>query len=589
MTSARKLIHIELSRDAHETIASSTAKALPNETGGILLGYRVGSDFTVTAALVVEGKRTSTSFVRDDVEANRLLAEFLEERAPTDPVGYIGEWHSHPAAVGPSSQDISSIRGIAKQHADPLILLVYSVGTPWNYSGQVAKRRPLIQPKTTPADVSYPPSRFPALELLPEGAVRGDGPVFISYRQSDGTKLADSFEELARAAGLVVWRDHTDLRGGTTTDRLERALTQGLSGAVLITTPDIADSEIVRERELPRLLELDQASEFSLCIANAIPRAADETKCDYEAPDHLLRLAPRQVLADKKQTNVFQADGKLKIIRDLVMHRIEERKPTISQEGRPFTIKIQTRPASYAIDAGTEDLHIRVQAPENGRLPQHKGLMLLQQTFGLLGDAVHASGAQKIAVSGGAHQSIALALGAALPSTEFHELEVLDTSGQTWHSSSGEGGEVPQIRTETLLQSDSPSAKSRVAVFVTLSPQVDHVAFQNLIEHGPGFDIAVALSAGDGHIDSSVAGCFSRALISKVREVASVFGRSEVHLAYHGPYGLGVLLGRHLNTLRTVVYEWTGDLSSDNRYVPVMTLEPGVGGGPIVEVNLTDS
>lgn len=588
MTSAKERPHIELSNEAHETIASSTAKALPNETGGILLGYRVGADFTVTHALVVEGKRTNSSYVRDDVEANSLLAKFLEDRAPTDPVGYIGEWHTHPADAGPSSQDISSIRGIAKQHSDPLVLLVYSVGSSWTYSGQVAKRRPLMQPKTTLAKVSYPPSRFPALEPLPEVAVRGDGPVFISYRQSDGTKLADSFEELARAAGLVVWRDHTDLRGGTTTDRLERALTQGLSGAVLIVTPDIADSEIVRERELPRLLALDHADEFSLCIANAIPRTVESLKCDYGAPDRLLRLAPRQVLADKKQTNVLQADGELKIIRDLVMHRIEERKPIISRDGRPFTIKIQTRPASYAIDAGAEDLHIRVQAPESGRLPLPKGLRLLQQTFGLLGDAVHASGAQKIAVSGGAHLSVALALGAALPSTEFHELEVRDTNKQTWQSSSGEHDEVPSVRVETLIQSDSPSVNSRVAIFVTLSPHADHVAFQRLIELGPGFDIAITLSAGEGQIDSSTAGSLSKALMAKVREVASTFGRSEVHLAYHGPYGLGVLLGRHLNTLRTVVYEWNGDPSSEMQYVPVMTLEPGAGGGPIVEVNLTD-
>jgi|GEM_PF-6458584 len=147
---------------------------------------------------------------------------------------------------------------------------------------------------------------------------------------------------------------------------------------------------------------------------------------------------------------------------------------------------------------------------------------------------------------------------------------------------------IHSIRTETLVQSDSPSENSRVAIFVTLSPHADHVAFQKLIEHGPSFDIAITLSAGDGHIDSSAAGSLSKALISKVREVASTFGRSEVHFAYHGPYGLGVLLGRHLNTLRTVVYEWNGDPSSEMKYVPVMTLEPGVGGGPIVEVHLND-
>ena len=373
--------------------------------------------------------------------------------------------------------------------------------------------------------------------------------------------------------------------GGTTTDRLERALTQGLSGAVLIATPDIADSEIVRERELPRLLELDRADSFSMCIANSIPRATGSLKCDYAAPDRLLRLTPTQPLADKKQANVLRPSGQLDIIRDLVMHRVEERKPVISREGRAFTIKIQSRPAAFAIDAGAEDLHIRVQAPTSGRLPRLKGLKLLQKTLGLVGDAVHASGAQKVEISGGAHLSVAIALGAALPSTEFNELQVVDSYDQIWNSSRPSTENLPEIRTETLQRSDTPSAVSRVAVFITLSPDPDREAFRSLIEGGPGFDVALALSAGDGHIDPSSAGALSEALSAKIRDVASTFGRSEVHLAYHGPYGLGVLIGRRLNTLRTVVYEWTGELTNRDRYVPVMTLEPGAGDGPIVAVH----
>jgi hypothetical protein len=588
MTTNRNVPHIELSAAAHETIAAATARALPNEAGGVLLGYRHDSYFVVTNVLQIKGHATATSFVRDDVEANRLLTEFLSNRDPSDPVGYIGEWHSHPAPVGASPRDLESIRATARSHPQPLILLVYSVGTPWTYSGRIAQRRFLFAPRTTTAEVSYPPTRFPPLQPLPEGAVRGDGPVFISYRQSDGTKLADSIEELARAAGLVVWRDQTDLRGGTTTDRLERALTQGLSGAVLIVTPDIADSEIVRERELQRLLELDRAEDFSMCIANGVSRAPGSLKCDYAAPDRLLRLTPAQPLADKKQANVLRSSGQLDIIRDLVMHRVEERKPVITRDRRPFTIKIQSRPATFAIDAGAEDLHIRVQAPESGRLPPTKGLKLLKKTLGLLGDAVHASGAQKVKISGGAHLSVAIALGAALPSTEFNEIEVVDSYEQTWNSSRATNEDLPEIRTETLRHSDSPSAVSRVAIFITLSPAPDRAAFQSLIERGPGFDVALTLSAGGGRIDPSSAGALSEALSAKIRDVASTFGRSEAHLAYHGPYGLSVLIGRRLNTLRTVVYEWTGELTNEDRYVPVMTLEPGAGDGPIVAVHRAD-
>src|SRR4051812_46618609 len=75
------------------------------------------------------------------------------------------------------------------------------------------------------------------------------GPVFVSYRQSDGTQLADELTWLLRAAGIPVWRDKDDLPPGDTEQRLQEALRNGLSGAVLIVTPEIENSSVVREVE----------------------------------------------------------------------------------------------------------------------------------------------------------------------------------------------------------------------------------------------------------------------------------------------------------------------------------------------------
>lgn len=49
---------------------------------------------------------------------------------------------------------------------------------------------------------------------------------------------------------------------------------------------------------------------------------------------------------------------------------------------------------------------------------------------------------------------------------------------------------------------------------------------------------------------------------------------------------MAVLVGRYLNTLRTVAYEWDGDTINGARYRPAITLEPGVAGGPITGVLL---
>ena len=66
----------------------------------------------------------------------------------------------------------------------------------------------------------------------PEATVSGVdplGPVFISYRQSDGTDVAVGLAWALRAAGVPVWHDQTDLPPGDTNRRLAQALASGLS------------------------------------------------------------------------------------------------------------------------------------------------------------------------------------------------------------------------------------------------------------------------------------------------------------------------------------------------------------------------
>jgi len=582
---------IKLSQDAYEAIATETAKHLPVETGGILLGYREGSTIVVTHALMVAGQGASTvKYIRDDVRANSLLDAFLDERDPDDPVGYIGEWHSHPAPQGPSPIDIAAIRATAKTSEGPIALLVHAPGGEEPFFGLIAGRQVFGRTTTRKAAVSLPTSRFAPLGPLPHGAVRSDGPVFISYRQSDGTPQAESLEHLLRAAGLVVWRDLTDLRAGTTTDRLEQALTQGLSAAVLVVTPEIVESEIVRERELPRLLQLDDDPAFSLSIANQVARAGKGSKCDYEAPDRLLRLAPTRTLADKKQSNMLNPAGELDIARDLLMHRIEQRKTAILGEGRPFTIRIQTRPAPFAIDAGDDDLHIRIKSADDGRLPSKAGLQLLQATLPLTSDAVYSVGATTVRLSGGAHLSVAIALGAALPETRIGNVEVLDVRSQLWSSSAGNDPMINTLRTEPIDpgRKNPAGAPHRVAVLVSLAPNPDRTAFVRLLNEPAGrFSAAAVVSLADeGRIDPRESGRLSEAVAREIRALAASRGRAEIHLAFHGPYGMAILVARHLNTFCTKVYEWGTTTDGETMYVPALMIEPGVTGGPITEVLL---
>lgn len=585
----RPSARIELRSDAYEAIASETAKHLPLETGGILLGYREDGDVVVTHALVVGEHGAATDrYVRDDVTANALLTEFLAQRASDDPTGYIGEWHSHPLPSGPSPTDVAAMRATAKTGDSPIALIVHAPGRADPFFGLIARRQRFGRVTAKKATVSFPPSRFEPLGPLPDGAVRGDGPVFLSYRQSDGTSQAESLENLLRAAGLVVWRDRTDLRPGTTTDRLEQALTHGLSAAVLVVTSQIVDSDIVRERELLRLLQLDDHPAFSLCIANKVARTGGDSKCDYDAPDRLLRLAPARTLADKKQSNMLDPSGEMEIVRDLLMHRVEQRKPVIGKEGRAFTIRVQSRPAPFAIDAGDDDLHIRIKSADNGRRPSQASLLLFQTTLPLISDAVYAAGAKTVRVSGGAHLSVALALGAALPETKIGNAEVLDVRDQLWTSVAGDDPLTNELHTETvgLDQRQTSGTHDRVAIFVSLTPDPDRTAFERLLhESADGFTTAAVVSlVGADRIDPRESARLSAAVAREIRRLAASTGRAEVHLAFHGPYAMAVLIGRHLNTLHTVAYEWSNATDDTASYAPVLLLEPGVTGGPITEV-----
>jgi len=91
--------------------------ALPNETGGVLLGYY---DFTVralvlVAALPAPADSTSTpgSFERGVDGLREAVGEASRRTAGV--VGYVGEWHSHPRghSAAPSSDDVYQLIHLA--------------------------------------------------------------------------------------------------------------------------------------------------------------------------------------------------------------------------------------------------------------------------------------------------------------------------------------------------------------------------------------------------------------------------------------------------------------------------------------------
>ncbi len=572
---------IELLIAARRVIVQAGRRSLPRETGGILVGHRDGESVIVTRAIEVPSRvATRTSYRLDHDQAQAALNRVLSA-SPQDPLaGYVGEWHTHPADVGPSLIDRWSIASAARKSTAQIALVVCHPTAQPRFWGVL----PVARHGLT-LGLSSVASMMDEIDVrlgpLPAGAVDTSGPVFISYRHNDGASRARQLERLFRAAGLVVWRDQTDLRAGTTDDRLEIALTHGLSAATLVVTEDIANSSVIKERELPRLLQLDEDPDFSLTIANEV--ADDGGRPDFSAADRLLGLAPERVLHDKKQSNSRTLHGRLEIVRDLVAHRLETRRDRIRARGNKIDVMIQTRPAPTAMDADLgADLHIRIPAPPaNRKLPARASLQALQQTLPISSDAAHATGAQIISVSGGAHLSIALTLGAAFPETRFATMEVIDRFGSLW--SSQPVAAAPEV-IETELPLTTPTVGGPAAVAVALTANPDTQAFDALLAGG-GFAAATRLDlANFDPLDTTHGGALAADLANRIKRIAREMGSSQVHLAFQGPFTLAVLLGRLLNTIRTVVYEWD-DTATPATYRPIVTLSLGYANSPIVAIN----
>ena len=206
------------------------------------------------------------------------------------------------------------------------------------------------------------------------------GPTFVSHRQSDGADLAVDLAWAMRAAGVPVWHDRTDLLPGDTSERLQEALSSGLSGAVLIVTPQIAASNVVREIELPALLQLATNPTFTLSIVSTITTDSSGS-LDYLAPDRLLGT-PEGTLSAFNQMLASTPTHRVEVARALARRRLELLRDDIAKAAGQLMIDLQTRIPPFAARHEAH-LVVRLRPPADGqRRPHIRGLQDLEHFSG---------------------------------------------------------------------------------------------------------------------------------------------------------------------------------------------------------------
>lgn len=418
-------------------------------------------------------------------------------------------------------------------------------------------------------------------------------PIFISYRQSDGTKICVELAWLLRAGGIPVWRDKDDLPPGDTEERLRQAIRDGISGGVLVTTPDVVKSEVVKHVEAPLLFSSHKAHEsFALGIANAVER--EPGRLQYSAPEQLLGM-PTGSLSGVDQQPTHR-DGLRALVQKMLWHRLANHRERVALDDHTFNMSLQTRNAAQVYDRTGSQLDVRVRPSEHERLPSRDGLIDLKDTIGLLPDAITRTSAKRVRIHGGAHLSVAFAVGATLPSSRIGHMEVLDQQGNVW-ASDGEArvSSSPHVQVSATESNSSASKVGRpaVAAYVDLLTQRSNAAFEKYVqEHAKSLTSWIHLASSTSELlDPAAAGRIAAEVAAYIRALSNDNENAEVHVLLRCPFPLAVLIGRLTNTLRCVLYEWDdSEPATGNdfrpRYVPTLRIRASAQDGVIEDVVL---
>ncbi len=142
--------HVWITEAARDTLIVAARRAHPSETGGVLIGVLAWGRPWVTHTNEISARRSSaTYFELPSGARNRAVAQL---RKKDSRLGYLGDWHSHPCDVGPSSADETAMAKLALNGdcMRPLLFLVRRAGDkneidPRQWTGASLRRLRIVE------------------------------------------------------------------------------------------------------------------------------------------------------------------------------------------------------------------------------------------------------------------------------------------------------------------------------------------------------------------------------------------------------------------------------------------------------------
>jgi integrative and conjugative element protein (TIGR02256 family) len=150
------LAEVLISEVAQATILTAAQGAHPNEAGGILVGVRAANRPWITHAIEIGSGSVGTTHYVLPAGVTRPLVRCI--RRVDKRLGYLGEWHIHPADVGPSETDKQTMRVVAEKWPDPILLIARHTSVGHLLEARIFKR-----------------SRLAAMEIIRTGALGSTG------------------------------------------------------------------------------------------------------------------------------------------------------------------------------------------------------------------------------------------------------------------------------------------------------------------------------------------------------------------------------------------------------------------------------
>lgn len=96
-----------IAEEAVSSLNEAAARSHPHETGGILVGVYVDGKPWVTQVVEIPSPDRGHNHYRIPGRATQPAVKAARESDSR--LGYLGDWHSHPADSGPSATDLASL------------------------------------------------------------------------------------------------------------------------------------------------------------------------------------------------------------------------------------------------------------------------------------------------------------------------------------------------------------------------------------------------------------------------------------------------------------------------------------------------